>query len=435
MVWFSSAMDLKKLAFSDQFPYCVSPRRKVVSGFGLGVVASFIVLSVILLSVSFKAPFLNPMFQGFSSLGSSNTSFVSWPLSLSSTTGLSSSSTGTSSTTATNTTELQNSVDGNERVGKVKVVDQIHEANVSEIGKDGKYLDINGNGIVMEKTHVDNFSEKVENGSFTTEGGRIHEKTQKVNGEDIDKSANFSSSGVEGMVLENTHLGNFSEKVKNGSFIGGDVIAGEVVKRHANESSLGKYKIAENNNEGNRSYNEENVGSPSKVKASEINNGGISSGENNNTTSLDDSQKMHNGECDIFDGKWVRDGTKPYYPPGSCPYIGRDFDCHLNRRPDDWFLKWKWQPNGCGIPSLNATDFLERLRGKKLVFVGDSLNRNMWESLVCILRHSVRNKKKVYEISGRREFKKKGFYAFRFEDYNCTGGFRWCSISCQRIIF
>lgn len=39
----------------------------------------------------------------------------------------------------------------------------------------------------------------------------------------------------------------------------------------------------------------------------------------------------------------------------------------------------------------------------------------MWESLVCILRHSIRDKKRVYEISGRHEFKKKGFYAFRFE--------------------
>nr|GEU59634.1 protein trichome birefringence-like 2 [Tanacetum cinerariifolium] len=120
-------------------------------------------------------------------------------------------------------------------------------------------------------------------------------------------------------------------------------------------------------------------------------------------------------ECDIFDGRWVRDDTKPYYPAGSCPYIDRDFDCHLNKRPDDGYVKWKWQPFGCDIPSLNATDFLERLRGKKLVFIGDSLNRNMWESLVCILRASVPNKKRVYEISGRHEFKKKGFYAFRFE--------------------
>jgi len=65
--------------------------------------------------------------------------------------------------------------------------------------------------------------------------------------------------------------------------------------------------------------------------------------------------------------------------------------------------------------SLNATDFLENLRGQRLVFVGDSLNRNMWESMVCILRQSINDKKRVYEISGKHEFKKKGVYAFRFE--------------------
>ncbi|RDX80540.1 Protein trichome birefringence-like 2, partial [Mucuna pruriens] len=136
------------------------------------------------------------------------------------------------------------------------------------------------------------------------------------------------------------------------------------------------------------------------------------------------------GKCDIFDGKWVRDDEwKPYYPLGSCPYIDRDFDCHLNGRPDSDYVKWKWQPNGCDIPRydasycffmwkgkfLNATDFLEKLRGQKLVFVGDSLNRNMWESMVCILRQSVKDKKRVFEISGKTEFKKKGVYAFRFE--------------------
>jgi len=65
------------------------------------------------------------------------------------------------------------------------------------------------------------------------------------------------------------------------------------------------------------------------------------------------NEKMHVGlleECDIFDGKWVKDGSKPYYPLGSCPHIDRDFNCHRNGRPDGEYVKWRWQPYGCKIP-------------------------------------------------------------------------------------
>lgn len=44
----------------------------------------------------------------------------------------------------------------------------------------------------------------------------------------------------------------------------------------------------------------------------------------------------------------------------------------------------------------------------------------MWESLVCILRHSLKDKKRIHEkrvreISGEKGFKNQGFHAFRFE--------------------
>ncbi|RZC93995.1 hypothetical protein C5167_016689 [Papaver somniferum] len=48
---------------------------------------------------------------------------------------------------------------------------------------------------------------------------------------------------------------------------------------------------------------------------------------------------------------------------------------------------------------LNPTDFLERLRGKRIIFVGDSQNRNMWKSLVCMLRHGVANTSRDYNCS------------------------------------
>ncbi|XP_042515125.1 protein trichome birefringence-like [Macadamia integrifolia] len=129
------------------------------------------------------------------------------------------------------------------------------------------------------------------------------------------------------------------------------------------------------------------------------------------------SSMMH---CNIFYGRWVEDDSYPLYPPGSCPHIDEPFNCFLNNRPDGAYQKFRWQPKGCNIPRLNGRDMLELLRGKRLVFVGDSLNRNMWESLVCILRNSVQDKSKVFEASGRREFRTEGSYSFLYKDFNCS---------------
>ena len=57
---------------------------------------------------------------------------------------------------------------------------------------------------------------------------------------------------------------------------------------------------------------------------------------------------------------------------------------------------------------------LNMLRGKRLVFVGDSLSRNMWQSLICALRESFKDKSRNNEVFGRRKFRTKGFYSFRF---------------------
>ncbi|XP_051150012.1 protein trichome birefringence-like [Andrographis paniculata] len=124
--------------------------------------------------------------------------------------------------------------------------------------------------------------------------------------------------------------------------------------------------------------------------------------------------------CDVFDGNWVKDDSYPLYKPGSCSLIDEQFNCFLNGRPDSGFHKLKWKPKGCTLPRLNGSQMLELLRGKRLVFVGDSLNRNMWESLICILRNSVKDKKKVYEEFGRHHFRSEASYSFVFEDYKCT---------------
>ncbi|KAL8456319.1 hypothetical protein ACS0TY_034509 [Phlomoides rotata] len=125
-------------------------------------------------------------------------------------------------------------------------------------------------------------------------------------------------------------------------------------------------------------------------------------------------------KCDMFDGNWVKDDSYPLYKPGSCSLIDEQFNCFQNGRPDNGYHKQKWKPKGCTLPRLDGSHMLEMLRGKRLVFVGDSLNRNMWESLICILRNCVKDKKKVYEEKGRHHFRAEASYSFVFEDYKCT---------------
>ncbi|CAI8601551.1 unnamed protein product [Vicia faba] len=124
--------------------------------------------------------------------------------------------------------------------------------------------------------------------------------------------------------------------------------------------------------------------------------------------------------CNMYEGTWVFDDSYPLYKAGSCPNIDEPFDCFLNGRTDNMFEKFRWQPKNCNMPRFNGSDMLELLRGKRLVFVGDSLNRNMWESMVCVLSNSVENKSRIFEASGRQEFRTEDSYSFIFQDYNCS---------------
>ncbi|KAL6189954.1 hypothetical protein ACLB2K_036355 [Fragaria x ananassa] len=385
-------MDSKKL---EQL---FSPGRKVISGFNLGVGASLIVIAVLFVTYSLKSPVVD---QRIYTPGV-NSSFVSWPFSFSSTAN-SVTSDKQDSVGSSNTTQLGNFIeevrDGSSGVEEGRV----------EHKEDGEFGSNEGGGV------LGNSSEILSNGSLHVEGGKVPvlEKTENVN---FTEEVKDGSSGVEEGRVEGKDGGldsrNSSEILKFES------LHGEGGKEIGNLSMSGKEDV----------HAEETVES-SFSKNSSNGDGKVTDDHHGNSTQkteiidFDSMPSDSDKKCDIFDGKWVRDDSKPYYPGGSCPHVDKVWNCHSNRRPDNAFLKWKWQPNHCDIPSLNATDFLERLSGQRLVFVGDSLNRNMWESLVCILRHSVRHKNKVYEISGRTDFKKKGIYAFRFEEYNCSVDF------------
>ncbi|XWS09019.1 hypothetical protein CRYUN_Cryun40dG0050000 [Craigia yunnanensis] len=124
--------------------------------------------------------------------------------------------------------------------------------------------------------------------------------------------------------------------------------------------------------------------------------------------------------CDVFDGDWVWDETYPLYESRDCSFLDEGFRCTENGRPDLFYTKWRWQPKHCNLPRFDGKVMLEKLRNKRLVFVGDSVGRNQWESLLCMLGTAVPNKDSIYEVNGSPITKHKGFLVFKFKDYNCT---------------
>ncbi|KAM7518730.1 hypothetical protein LguiB_017692 [Lonicera macranthoides] len=124
-------------------------------------------------------------------------------------------------------------------------------------------------------------------------------------------------------------------------------------------------------------------------------------------------------ECNFFDGKWVYDeSVYPLYNSSECPFTERGFNCLANGRKGKDYLKWRWKPKNCDILRFNVDAILENLRGKRVVFVGDSLGRTQWESMICLLITGVVDKRSVYEVNGNKITKQIRHLAVRFSSFN-----------------
>ncbi|KAI3993550.1 hypothetical protein MKX01_002563 [Papaver californicum] len=123
--------------------------------------------------------------------------------------------------------------------------------------------------------------------------------------------------------------------------------------------------------------------------------------------------------CDLFSGKWVYDNsTYPLYSEKQCSFMSDQLACEKFGRKDLSYQNWRSQPR---LLQFNARALLERLRGKRMVYVGDSLNRNQWVSMVCMVESVIPSALKSIHTNG-------SLITFKAIEYNATIEFYWAPL-------
>lgn len=141
--------------------------------------------------------------------------------------------------------------------------------------------------------------------------------------------------------------------------------------------------------------------------------------------------------CNYAKGKWVVDGTRPLYSGFGCKqWLSEMWACRLTQRTDFTYEKLRWQPKGCRMNEFSGSKFLERLQDKTLAFVGDSLGRQQFQSLMCILTGGERS---LHVMDVGREYglvkahgdKRPDGWAFHFSASNTTILYYWSASLCN----
>ncbi|KAG7015042.1 Protein trichome birefringence-like 31, partial [Cucurbita argyrosperma subsp. argyrosperma] len=139
------------------------------------------------------------------------------------------------------------------------------------------------------------------------------------------------------------------------------------------------------------------------------------------------SKDLVDEDCNLFDGKWEWDNASyPLYEEETCPYLVKQVTCQKNGRPDSFYKKWRWQPNSCNLPRFDPLKLLDILRDKRIMFVGDSIQRGQFESMVCLVQSAIpKGKKSLQRVPPRKIFK--------VEDYNVSIEYYWAPFIVESI--
>lgn len=141
--------------------------------------------------------------------------------------------------------------------------------------------------------------------------------------------------------------------------------------------------------------------------------------------------------CNFGKGRWVTDENRPLYSGFGCKqWLSGMWACRLTQRTDFAYEKLKWQPKDCEMDDFTGVKFLKRMQDKTVAFVGDSLGRQQFQSLMCMLtggeeRHDVEDVGKEYGLVKARGSVRPDGWAYRFQKTNTTILYYWSASLCD----
>ncbi|KAG5245076.1 protein trichome birefringence [Salix suchowensis] len=117
-------------------------------------------------------------------------------------------------------------------------------------------------------------------------------------------------------------------------------------------------------------------------------------------------------DCNYSKGRWVADSRRPLYSGFQCKqWLSEMWACRLMQRTDFSFEGYRWQPENCKMLEFEKSAFLRRMQDRTIAFIGDSLGRQQFQSLMCM-------------ASARGAIRPDG-WAYRFSNTNTTILYYW----------
>ncbi|MED6119511.1 Protein trichome birefringence-like 16 [Stylosanthes scabra] len=143
-------------------------------------------------------------------------------------------------------------------------------------------------------------------------------------------------------------------------------------------------------------------------------------------------------DCNYGKGKWVMDNRRPLYSGFGCKrWLSGSWSCRLTQRTNFAYENLRWQPKDCDLEEFQPSKFLTRMQDKTLAFVGDSLGRQQFQSLMCMISGGEEETQNVedvgieYGLVTPEGSTHPHGYAYRFISTNTTILYYWSSTLCD----